>query len=82
MLSKILKGSRDKKQLEHRLEQCPVYGFYRYLTLKEIVYRIDFIIQNGYLEVEYSSRLPVVDRENMELRQFRFHSPFESLAVH
>lgn len=60
MLSKILKGSKDKKLLEHELDQCPVYGFYRHLTLPEIAHRIDFVIQNGYLEIEYSSRLPVI----------------------
>ena len=60
MLSKILKGSTDKKLLEHELDQCPAYGFYRHLTLKEIAYRIDYVIENGYLEIEYSSRLPVI----------------------
>jgi len=60
MLSKILKGSTDKKLLEHELDQCPAYGFYRYLTLKEIAYRIDFVLEKGYLEIEYSSRLPVI----------------------
>ncbi len=60
MLSKILKGSRDKKLLEHGLDQCPVYGFYGQLTLSEISHRIDFVIENGYLEIEYSSRLPVI----------------------
>lgn len=28
MLAKILKGSKDKKVLEHGLDQCPVYGYY------------------------------------------------------
>jgi superfamily II DNA helicase RecQ len=60
MLAKILKGSKDKKLIEHGLDQCPVYGFYRHLTLTEISHRIDFAIQNGYLEIEYSSRLPVI----------------------
>lgn len=60
MLSKILKGSTDKKLLEHELDQCPTYGFYRHLNLKEIAYRIDYVIENGYLEIEYSSRLPVI----------------------
>lgn len=60
MLSKILKGSTDKKLLEHELDQCPAYGFYRYLTLKEIAYRIDYVIESGYLNIEYSSRLPVI----------------------
>jgi len=60
MLSKILKGSKDKKLLEHALDQCHVYGFYGHLTLTEISHRIDFVIENGYLEIEYSARLPVM----------------------
>jgi superfamily II DNA helicase RecQ len=60
ILSKILKGSKDKKVLEYGLDQCPVYGFYHHLTLPEIMKRIDWTIQNGYLEIEYSDRLPVI----------------------
>lgn len=60
MLSRILKGSKDKMVLEHELDRCPVYGFYRHLTLSEISHRIDFLIQGGYLRIEYSSRLPVI----------------------
>ncbi len=60
ILSKILKGSKDNKVLEHGLDQCPVYGFYRHLTLVEISHRIDFAILKGYLKIEYSSRLPVI----------------------
>jgi predicted ArsR family transcriptional regulator len=41
MLAKILKGSKDKKVLEHGLDQCPVYGYYKELTLLEITNRID-----------------------------------------
>ena len=60
MLTKILKGSKDKKLLGHALDHCPVYGFYRHFTLKEISCRIDFVLEKGYLEIEYSSRLPVI----------------------
>ena len=60
ILSKLLKGSRDIKVLDHGLDQCPAYGFYWHLTLKEIAYRIDYVIESGYLEIEYSSRLPVI----------------------
>lgn len=35
MLAKILKGSKDKKLLEYKLDECPVYGFYRNFTLQE-----------------------------------------------
>lgn len=60
MLAKILKGSKDKKVLEHGLDQCPVYGFYREQTLQEITHRIDWMIKKGYLVIEYTDRLPMI----------------------
>ncbi|WP_028307580.1 RQC domain-containing protein [Desulfitibacter alkalitolerans] len=60
MLSKILKGSKDKKVLKHGLDQCPVYGYYREFTLQEITCRIDWMIKKGYLEIEYRDRLPML----------------------
>ena len=60
MLAKILKGSKDKKLLEHELDQCPVYGYYKDFTLTEISHRIDFVIEKGYLDIQYSYRLPVI----------------------
>lgn len=60
MLAKILKGSKDKKVLEHGLDQCPVYGYYRELTLPEITNRIDWMIKKDYLEIEYRDRLPML----------------------
>jgi superfamily II DNA helicase RecQ len=60
MLTKILKGSKDKRVLEHGLDKCPVYGFYSHLSPPEITKRIDWMIKHGYLEIEYSGRLPVI----------------------
>lgn len=60
LLSKILKGSKDKKLLEHGLDQCPVYGYYRDLTLPEITKRVDWLIKENYLKIEYSDRLPLL----------------------
>ena len=60
LLSKVLKGSKDKKVIEHGLEQCPVYGYYHELTLEEIMNRVDWVIKNDYLVIEYSGRLPVL----------------------
>lgn len=60
MLAKILKGSKDKKVLAHGLEQCPVYGYYRELTIQEITNRVDLMIKKGYLEIEYRDRLPML----------------------
>ena len=60
MLVKILKGSKDKKVLEHKLDQCPVYGFYHELTMEKISERVDWVIKEDYLRIRYSGRLPVL----------------------
>ena len=60
LLAKILKGSKDQKVIKHGCNLCPVYGYFQALTLQEITCRIDWMIQNGYLEIEYRDRLPVL----------------------
>jgi len=59
-LSRVLKGSREANLLEHGLDRCPSYGFYRDLTTEEILRRIDWTIQQDYLSIGYSGRLPVL----------------------
>jgi len=59
-LSKVLKGSREATILEHGLDRCPSYGFYRQLSLEEILRRIDWAIERRYLQIEYDGRLPVL----------------------
>ena len=60
MLVKILKGSKDKKILEHHLDEGPVYGYYRSLTMEEISRRVDWTLEEDYLRIEYSGRLPML----------------------
>lgn len=60
LLAKILKGSRDKKLLQYGLDLNPVYGFYKELKIEDITARIDWLIKKGYLDIEYSGRLPVI----------------------
>lgn len=60
MLSKILKGSKDKKIIEYKLDHCPSYGFYRHLSLEDITKRVDWMISKGYLAIDYAGRLPVI----------------------
>lgn len=60
LLARILKGSKDKKLLEYGLDQNPVYGFYRQLKIEDITARIDWVILNGYLAIEYDGRLPML----------------------
>ena len=60
LLSKILKGSREKRVLELELTECPVYGYYKHLTLSEILARIDWVILKGYLDIQYDYRMPLL----------------------
>ena len=60
MLVKILKGSRDKKLLDLHLDESPVYGYYNPLTMDEISARVDWVILNGYIRIEYEYRLPLL----------------------
>ena len=60
MLVKILKGSRDKKLLDLHLDESPVYGYYNHLTMDEISARVDWVILNGYIRIEYDYRLPLL----------------------
>lgn len=60
MLAKILKGSKDKKVLENRLDQCPSYGYYNKFTIEEITKIIDWMIVNDYLNIDYNGRLPMI----------------------
>jgi len=60
LLAKILKGSRAKEVLNLGLERSPAYGYYRQLSLEDILARIDFVILNGYLTIEYDYRLPLL----------------------
>ncbi|QNO14080.1 DNA helicase II [Alkalicella caledoniensis] len=60
MLAKILKGSKDKNILEHRLQDCPSYGFYSSKTIAEVTQLVDWMIINRYLEIDYNGRLPMI----------------------
>lgn len=59
-LVKLLKGSREASVLEHGLDRCPAYGFYRELAPDEVLRRIDWVIEHGFLNIEYFGRLPVL----------------------
>jgi superfamily II DNA helicase RecQ len=60
MLVKILKGSKDKKVLEHNLEKCPSYGYYKYMKMADIEVIVDWMIWNKYLRIIYNGRLPMI----------------------
>ena len=60
LLSRILKGSRERKVLELKLDSSPSYGHYKDMSYEDILKRIDWVIQKGYLAIEYSGRLPLL----------------------
>ena len=60
LLSKLLKGSKEKKLLELGLDKNPSYGFYSDISLENILAKVDWIIQNNYLAIEYEYRLPLL----------------------
>lgn len=60
LLAKILKGSIDKKVIALDLHKSPVYGYYKQLSIEEILAKIDWVIINGYLRIEYDYRLPLL----------------------
>ena len=60
MLAKILKGSKDKKIFEYKLNECPAYGYYHDLKLADIMHYIDWMIDEDYLRIKYDGRLPLL----------------------
>ena len=74
LLSKILKGSRVKRLLELGLDQSPVFGALGDLSLEQITARIDWLIINGYLDIEYDYRLPMLiyTRKGWEIEKKTF----------
>ncbi len=60
LLSKILKGSREKKVLELKLDQSPVYGYFHSVTIAEITEKIDWMIEHDFLNISYSGKLPMI----------------------
>ncbi len=60
ILAKILKGSKEKKVLEHNFNESPVYGYFSDLSIEEITAKIDWLILNGFFKIEYDYRLPLL----------------------
>lgn len=60
LLSKILKGSKERKLLELGLDRNPSYGFYRDLSLEQVMDKVDYMIRTGFLEIEMHGKLPMI----------------------
>ena len=61
LLAKILKGSKEERLQELSLDQTVPFGTMSDLSLKEIHARIDWLILNNYLAIEYAHSLPMLD---------------------
>ena len=74
LLTRILKGSRIKRLLELGLDQSPVFGALGDLSPELITARIDWLIINGYLAIEYDYRLPLLiyTRKGWEIERKTF----------
>jgi hypothetical protein len=60
LLTKILKGSKDKKLLQLNLDQNPSYGFFSSFKPEQIILKIDWMIYHDFLEIQYSGKLPML----------------------
>jgi hypothetical protein len=60
LLVKVLRGSRAKEVLANSLESSPVHGYYKHLPVAEVEARVDWMILNDYLDIEYDYRLPLL----------------------
>lgn len=60
LLRKIRRGSRSKDLLERSLEKHPSLGFCGDLDPNAVTARIDWTIRNGYLQINYSRRSPLL----------------------
>lgn len=58
MLAKILKGSKDKKVLELKLDECPAYGYYHDMKLADIMHYIDWRMMKIILEQNMKGVFP------------------------
>ena len=60
LLAKILKGSKEKKIVELVLDKNPSYGAFKDDSIEIITSKIDWMIKNHYLGIEYDYRLPFI----------------------
>lgn len=60
LLCRVLKGSKEKKVLELKLNRSPAYGYFSNLSNEEVLGKIDWLITNSFLHYEYDGRLPLL----------------------
>ncbi|WP_406945544.1 RQC-minor-1 family DNA-binding protein [Halobacillus sp. SY10] len=59
-LTKILKGSKEKKLLEFNLDESPGYGFYKNEKLEDVTKKINWMIKRDFLELQKFGKLPLI----------------------
>jgi hypothetical protein len=59
-LAFLLKGSKDRRLLQHNLNHSPVYGKLSFLPIEGIEDRIDHLIRKNDLRVEFIGELPLI----------------------
>ena len=60
LLAKILKGLKEKKLVELDLDNNPSYRAFKNDSIEIITSKIDWMIKNHYLNIEYDYRLPLI----------------------
>ncbi|SIS49545.1 RQC-minor-1 family DNA-binding protein [Salimicrobium flavidum] len=60
LLTKMLKGSKEKKIFEFGLDQYKGYGFYKGMKWEEVQKKINWMIRHDFLETEKFGRLPLL----------------------
>ena len=60
LLVKLLRGSKDRRILEHGLDKNPAYGYLSNLPEQTVSQIIDYLILDDYLCVQYSGRMPLL----------------------
>ncbi|WP_051108776.1 RQC domain-containing protein [Paenibacillus daejeonensis] len=58
LLSKILKGSKEKKLLELELNLNPSYGYFSQLKMEQILEKVDAMFEEWYLKTECPASCP------------------------
>lgn len=60
LLTKMLKGSKEKKVLEFELDRYKGYGFYKGVKREEVQKKIDWMIRHDFLDTEVFWRMPLL----------------------
>ncbi len=60
LLAKVLKGSRERIVVERDLDKNPAYGAFKNDPLDLVLRRVDWMVERGYLAIQYDHRLPLL----------------------